>query len=128
MPAPFGRGDPGGVRHRSEDWRLHVQLIKVGAGYSAGLPPLSPTWRLGDGSFGRDPFFNETAPKGKWVWWTMTQHPGAGGEQLEYIYVDAVTGEATSSCGEPQIDRLVRVPCPAPGTQPVPPARTRRAR
>ncbi len=116
MPAPYGTSSQ---RPREVSrWQLRVQLIKVGAPYSSGQPALGPTWREGDGSFGgRDAFFNETAPKGTWVWFTITQHPNVAGEQLEYVYIDAVSGRATSHCGEPQGRRLVSVPCaPPPGS------------
>jgi hypothetical protein len=113
LPAPSSSG----ISRDVKSWRLHVQLINVGAAYSAGLPGLAPTWREGEGSFGgRDAFFNDTAPKGTWVWFTITQHPNVGGEQLEYVYIDAVTGRATSHCGEPQGRRLVAVPCAPPAS------------
>jgi hypothetical protein len=114
LPSPTGSGR---VARDVKSWKLRVQLIHVGATYEAGMPQLAPTWREGSGSFGgRDPFFNETAPKGKWVWFTITQHPNVAGEQLEYIYVDALTGQATNHCGEPQGRRLAAVPCEPPGS------------
>jgi hypothetical protein len=113
LPAPAGNLR---LSRDVKSWVLRMQLINAGAPYQAGMPALGPGWRDGAGSFGgRDPFFNDTAPRGTWVWFTITQHPGVAGARLEYLYIDAVTGRATSACGEPQGRGLATVPCERPG-------------
>jgi hypothetical protein len=108
-----------------QQWKLNVQLIRVGAQYMAGTIPLSPPgpgrikWieRAIQPSL-HDPFFKQTAPAGKWVWWTVAQQTDIPGEKYEYIYMDALTGKATSHCAEPSGPRdatvAVPVPCAAP--------------
>ncbi len=104
-------------------WKLNVQLIRVGAQYMAGTVTLSPS------SSGRllwieraiqpsihDPFFKQTAPAGKWVWWTVAQHTDVPGERYEYIYMDASSGKATSHCAEASGPRDATVAVPVPCT------------
>ena len=55
-------------------------------------------------------FFTATAPRGRWLWWTEVKRQAG----WEFIYVDAVTGAATSRCAEPRgnpIRQLVEIPC-----------------
>ncbi len=63
-------------------------------------------------------FFKDTDPQGKWTWWTVAQHVGLPGARYEYLYLDAVTGQATSHCAEAQAEPdgylLVEVPCAPP--------------
>jgi hypothetical protein len=63
--------------------------------------------------------FAATAPQGRWVWWTLVQHP-VSGPRYEFLYLDAVTGTATSQCADqigqgPRDADLVAVACPPPG-------------
>jgi hypothetical protein len=66
-----------------------------------------------------DIFFFKTSPLGKWIWWTVVkQDRPLLGRVHEYIYIDAVTGKATSACQGP---RTGLIPCQAeaqPGIQP----------
>jgi hypothetical protein len=106
-------------------WKLNVQLIRVGAQYMAGTVTLSPAgpgrllWveRAIQPSI-HDPFFRQTAPAGRWVWWTIAQRTDVSGEKYEYVYMDVSTGKATSHCAEPSGPRektvAVQVPCTAP--------------
>jgi hypothetical protein len=77
-------------------------------------------------------FFARTAPHGKWVWWTVVEqdrpYPGSDPKRagtarrmLEYIYIDAITGKATSHCTGPSGP----VPCEADSQ--APPARSERS-
>jgi hypothetical protein len=96
---------------------LQVQLFQVGAKYWAGNPgwhPSSSVHTRHKGLIIEEPFFVKTAPLGKWVWWTVTKHVAAG-TRYEYIYIDAVTGNATSHCAEQPVSPLVPVPCAPPG-------------
>jgi hypothetical protein len=112
--SPSYRKDP-------SEWKLHVQLIRVGAQYMAGTVTLSPPgpgrirWieRAIQPSI-HDPFFKQTAPAGQWVWWTVAQHTDTPGERYEYIYMDASTGNATSHCAEPSGPRDATVAVPVP--------------
>jgi hypothetical protein len=116
MSSPASRA--AGFEPHSE-WRtLNVQLIQIGAKYWAGVPtsPGVPNPRTGEsGFYTEEPFFVKTALPGKWVWWTVTQHD-VPGTRYEYIYIDAVTGKATSHCAEaPSYSGpLVPVPCAPP--------------
>jgi hypothetical protein len=102
-------------------WKLNVQLIRVGARYMAGTVTLGPT---GAGRINwieraiqpslHDPFFKQTAPAGKWVWWTVAQQTELPGEKYEYIYMDAGTGKATSHCAEPSGPPNATVALPVP--------------
>jgi hypothetical protein len=120
---------PQGRELKKEDssrWRLTVQLIHIGAKYWAGNPHHFPTSGVNTGEKGtyvEEPFFVKTAPRGKWVWWTVVQHlPGAGSYKYtyEYIYMDPVSGKATSHCaGQPvTYTPLVAVSCPPPHQRP----------
>jgi len=99
-------------------WHVDMQLIKIGAHSFAGSPAHRPHWTGYSGI--DDPMFDETAPKGAWVWWTIVlNRTGRPGETYEYIYIDAVSGRATSYCAEPSGPRrLSRVSC-APATESV---------
>lgn len=107
------------VRHpKPERWAFLVQLIQVGAAYWAGRPGLHPNM-LGWTSRPAEALFAATAPQGQWVWWTLVQHLVVG-HQYEFLYMDAVTGTATSHCADevgqgPQDVDLVAVACPSPG-------------
>lgn len=123
LTSPFS--SPSHLKDPSQ-WKLNVQLIRVGAQYMAGTVTLSPPgpgrirWieRAIQPSI-HDPFFKQTAPTGKWVWWTVAQHTDVPGERYEYIYMDASTGKATSHCAEPSGDRRTgAVPVPVPCTSP----------
>jgi hypothetical protein len=97
---------------------LSVQLFQVGAKYWTGTVGRAPNYGIHTGHRGNDteePFFAKTAPRGKWVWWTVTQHAVAG-ERYEYIYLDAVTGNISSHCAEQPASNtpLVSVPCAPP--------------
>jgi hypothetical protein len=105
--------------------QLKVQLYHVGAKYWTGTVGWAPSNEVFTGHHGRpteEPFFVKTAPRGKWVWWTVAHHdvPGtrgvAAGTRYEYIYMDAVTGNASSHCAEQptQNTPLVPVPCAPP--------------
>ena len=106
-------------------WKLNVQLIRVGRQYMAGTVTLSPAgagrllWiqRAIQPSI-HDPFFRQTAPAGKWVWWTIAQHTDVPGERYEYIYMDVSMGKATSHCAEPSGPRDATVAMPVPCTPP----------
>jgi hypothetical protein len=99
-------------------WTLSVQLIQLGAKYWAGNVGRSPNLGVHTGHNGlytEEPFFVKTAPRGTWVWWTVTQHV-VPGTRLEYIYIDAVTGKISSHCAEQSAAHtpLVPVPCAPP--------------
>ncbi|HEY6336517.1 MAG TPA: peptidoglycan-binding domain-containing protein [Alphaproteobacteria bacterium] len=81
-------------------WRLTIQLYLVGSKYHIGLPQLEPSWQWGNGGIlGEDAFFDSTAPQGKWVWWAVIQrHRALEDGEYEYLYMDAVTGQATRAC------------------------------
>ena len=107
-----GATNPGGDK-------LAVQLFQIGAKYWRGNVDQYPTYAISTGHSGRyyeEPFFVKTAPSGKWVWWTVAQHRVAG-TRYEYIYMDAITGKATSHCAEQPSSSapLVPVPCAPPG-------------
>jgi hypothetical protein len=107
------------VRHpKPERWAVFVQLIQVGAAYWAGRPGLHPN-RLGWTSRPAEALFAATAPQGQWVWWTLVQHLVVG-HRYEFLYMDAVTGTATSHCADevgqgPRDFDLIPVACPPPG-------------
>ena len=73
----------------------------VGAQYMAGTVILSPpgagriNWieRAIQPSI-HDPFFKQTAPAGKWIWWTVAQHTDVPGERYEYILYGCEHGES----------------------------------
>jgi hypothetical protein len=128
-----GGPDPRRYRREVKDvndpsvFKLKVQLIQVGAKYySIGNVTLSPTtadawpkWvRQTNQPSIYDVFFKKTAPEGKWIWWTVTLYPNLPGERYEYIYMDALTGKATSHCAEPSgpggLSRPEVVPVPVP--------------
>lgn len=57
-------------------------------------------------------FFTSTAPRGRWVWWTLVKHGRvvAGPQPIfsapieyweQYIYVDAVNGSRSTRCTQP---------------------------
>ncbi len=99
--------------------KLAVQLFLIGAKYWRGTVARAPSYFINTGHSGRyyeEPFFVKTAPSGKWVWWTVTQYRVAG-KRYEYIYMDAITGKATSHCAEQPSSSapLVPVPCAPPG-------------
>lgn len=98
--------------------QLKVQLYQVGAKYWTGTVGWAPSNEVFTGHHGRpteEPFFVKTAPRGKWVWWTVAQHD-VPGTRLEYIYIDAVTGKISSHCAEQSATHtpLVPVPCAPP--------------
>jgi hypothetical protein len=103
-------------------WTVTLQLIQIGAKYwGAGNPRHFPTASVHTGEKGTyrdEPFFAKTAPRSKWVWWTVVQHvtPVRYKYVYEYIYMDAVTGKATSHCAEQPSPwkPLVAVACPPP--------------
>ena len=69
-----------------------------------------------------DLFFYKTSPVGKWIWWTVVKQDRyrIGYPVQEYIYIDAVTGKATSACMRSSAGLI---PCQAeaqPGIQPRP--------
>lgn len=107
------------VRHpKPERWALSVQLIRAGAPYQAGRPGLHPNV-LGWTRQPAEALFAATAPQGRWVWWTLVQHLVAG-YRYEFLYLDAVTGAATSHCADrvgqgPRDVDLVPVACPPLG-------------
>jgi hypothetical protein len=107
------------VRHpKPERWAFVVQLIQVGAAYWAGRPGLHPNM-LGWTSPPAEALFAATAPQGQWVWWTLVQHLVVG-PRYEFLYMDAITGAATSQCADqvgqgPRNADLVAVACPPPG-------------
>jgi hypothetical protein len=107
------------VRHpQPERWAVVVQLIRVGAAYWTGRPGLHPNM-LGWTSRPAEALFAATAPQGRWVWWTLVQHL-VSGPRYEFLYLDAVTGAATSQCADqvgqgPRDADLVAVACPPPG-------------
>jgi hypothetical protein len=123
LSSPFG--DPQ-VGKDPTQGKLNVQLIRVGSQYMAGTVVLSPTvpgqvhWieRAIQPSI-HDPFFKQTAPAGKWVWWTVAQHTDVPGKRYEYIYFDTASGKATSHCVEPSGPRNAVVPVPVPCGPPV---------
>ncbi len=110
MPmAQSSRPDPDPSR-----WVTQVQLILIGANYHIGTQQLAPSSpAAGDASLGRDPFFNRTAPRGKWVWWTIVRRPDVPGEELHYIYMDAQSGQATISCMQGRGDKASAIACPS---------------
>ena len=113
-PVPEGPDKKG-----SRWWTLSVQLLQIGTKYWAGNPGPTGYPYVGEGGseiYTEQPFFVKTAPPGKWVWWTITQHV-VPGRRYEYIYIDAVTGKATSHCAEQPAGYntpLVPVPCAPP--------------
>jgi HTH-type transcriptional regulator/antitoxin HigA len=122
ITAPFS--SPSYGKH-PDQWKFFLQLIRVGAQYMAGTVTMSPPgagrikWieRAIQPSI-HDPFFRQTAPAGKWVWWTVAQHADAPGERYEYVYIDAVTGKFTSQCAEPSGSRTATVAVPVSCTPP----------
>jgi hypothetical protein len=101
---PMSSPRPEGPDRDRSRWTLSVQLIQTGAKYWAGRPLRVPAVQTGEkGTYLEEPFFVKTAPRGKWVWWTVAQHavPGSRYKYIyEYIYMDAVTGRASSHCAE----------------------------
>ncbi len=105
------RGDP------DNRGLLNVKLVLVGKALSDSSRD-QYQWNtletaMGGGLPGDDvTFLARTAPPGKWIWWTVVKQdrldpgcvPGAIGScqrVQEYIYIDAVTGKATSYCHSP---------------------------
>lgn len=125
MTSPGAGGEPASLPRDHRQWRLSVQLIRVGAKYlvatpgwrPSGAPPIPSAgiYESHNSSpifFSEEPFFTKTAPSGKWVWWTVVQHV-VRGRRYEYIYMDAVSGKPTSHCAEQPspFTPLVSVPC-----------------
>jgi antitoxin component HigA of HigAB toxin-antitoxin module len=122
ITAPFS--SPSYAKH-PDQWKFFLQLIRVGAQYMAGTVTMSPPgagrikWieRAIQPSI-HDPFFRQTAPAGRWVWWTVAQHADIPGERYEYVYIDAITGKLTSHCAEPSGPRNATVAVPVSCTPP----------
>jgi hypothetical protein len=66
------------------------------------------TW----GILGDDAFFNSTAPQGKWVWWVVVQRHRAQDGEYEYLYMDAVIGQAMRACFVAQDREAIAQACP----------------
>lgn len=95
---------------------LSLNLVQTGTLAAYSSAPLS-TWLTSMGTLGE--FFYKTSPLGKWIWWTwVEQAPPRPYRVHEFIYIDAVTGKATSAC---QRFSAGLIPCQAegqPGIQP----------
>jgi hypothetical protein len=108
-------------RKDPSEWKLNIQLLKVGAKYWAAAPDHYPFQSLNTGFTGiyrEEPFFVSTAPRGNWIWWTIARHmPGNSRYKYvyEFIYMDAATGNATSHCAEQprEYTPLAATACPA---------------
>jgi hypothetical protein len=111
---------------KPERWAFVVQLIQVGAAYWAGRPGLH-TNVLGWTSRPAEALFAATAPQGQWVWWTLVQHLVVG-HRYEFLYMDAVTGTATSHCADEvgQGPREMSIWSPSPAHRRVRPRQTAR--
>lgn len=102
------RGDP-------QRRLIQLNLIQAGAALADGPGNRFQWGLLADAMGVRRPdmdFFAKTAPLGKWIWWTVeTQDrpypgsdprgPGTPQRVREFIYIDALTGSATSHCKGP---------------------------
>lgn len=100
------RGEPGrGL--------IYLKLVQVGSPADSSRSNLQFRWvgnPLGVGAPDAL-FFARTAPHSKWIWWTVVEQdrpypgcvPGLGACQRvrEYIYIDAITGNAASHCRGP---------------------------
>jgi len=101
---PPGRGSGPSYLRDPSQWGLFVQLAHTGATHQAGNVELSPLrdfvpWvRRYIQPARDDSFFQKTAPRNAWVWWTVLQAPDAPEERFEYVYMDPATGKATSAC------------------------------
>ena len=89
---------------------FRLRLVYVGneLGTSPRYKTHSPLENLGARGF-EAPLFVKTAPRAAWIWWTVVEQsrsdPAASAKQAgaprrvsEFIYVNAMTGEATSRC------------------------------
>jgi hypothetical protein len=97
---------------RSRRDLFDLKLVRVGDDRAAASRT-SFTWAGLSTAFGfraqQAEFFARTGPLGKWTWWTVIEHQradpasdprraGTPRRVLEYIYVDATTGNAESHC------------------------------
>lgn len=80
---------------RAPEWDFHVQLVLGGIEDRRNVTGFRPNEDTPE-----HPFFNQTAPAGKWIWWAVSQDKSLEGKRLEYLYLDAATGRATSHCAE----------------------------
>lgn len=103
---PPRRGSGPSYLRDPSQWKLFVQLLHTGARHQVGNVGLSPLkdhvpWvrRYIQPSMD-DAFFQQTAPRNAWVWWTVVQSPDAPGQHIEYVYMDPATGRAASACAE----------------------------
>ena len=132
------RGDPYHGRISAEARRaghrglLDLKLVQVGAAVADSSRNGTQWQSLADAlgvRRGDVDFFARTAPVGKWIWWTVVEQdrpypgsnprgPGTPRRVRESIYIDAVSGKATSHCQGPSPSPI---PCQeeaAPGIQP----------
>jgi hypothetical protein len=117
---PLESPTPQAPRKDPSEWKLTVQLLKVGAKYWAAAPdhhPFQSVYTGFRGIYREEPFFVSTAPRGKWIWWTIARHMLGNSRYkyvYEFIYMDAATGKATSHCAEQPKEwtPLTAVTCP----------------
>lgn len=120
-----GQGSAPSYLRDPSQWRLLVQLLHTGARHEIGHVELSPLrdhvpWpRRHVQPALDDTFFQKTAPRGAWVWWTVLQAPDAPMQRLEYVYMDPASGQATSACadgtGSSGQGSWTPAPCPTAG-------------
>jgi hypothetical protein len=91
---------------------FELKLVQIGDARAAGAREQFQ-WAGLSAAFGfrinQAEFFAQTGPLGQWMWWTMVEQDrpdpasssrraGTPRRVLEYIYIDAITGEAQSYC------------------------------
>jgi hypothetical protein len=132
------RGDPYHVRISAEARRaghrglLDLKLVQVGAAVADSSRNMTQWGSLADAlgvRRGDVDVFARTAPLGKWIWWTVVEQdrpypgsdprgPGTPRRVREYIYIDAVSGKATSHCQGPSPSPI---PCQEEAAPGIPP-------
>jgi hypothetical protein len=109
---PYRSPKPGLPVYRDRPDLFDLKLVKIGDARSASARERF-RWAGLSSFFGfarpRDEFFARTGPLGKWIWWTRVEQDrpdpasnpkGVGKPRrvMEYIYIDALTGQAESHC------------------------------
>jgi hypothetical protein len=109
---PYRGPKPGLPAYRERPDLFELKLVKIGDARAASARERF-RWAGLSAFFGfarpRDEFFVRTGPVGKWIWWTRVEQDrpdpasnpqGVGKPRrvMEYIYIDALTGQAESHC------------------------------
>jgi hypothetical protein len=109
---PYRRPRAGVPMDRNRRDLFELKLVQIGDAHAASAREQFQ-WAGLSAAFGfrihQAGFFAQTSPLGQWMWWTMVEQDrpdsasspwraGTPRRVLEYIYIDAITGEAKSHC------------------------------